>query len=65
MYEQEQAERLRERLQEAINKVPDRVRNGSIQATRSWMKQRAEAVKLLKKRNASGAELISAINALQ
>lgn len=64
-YDRDTVERHRKRLEEAINKVPERVRNGGIQATRSWMAQREQAVKLLKKRNASVGELISAIGSLQ
>lgn len=64
-YDQDTIERHRKRLEEAINTVPERVRNGSVQATRSWMAQREQAAKLLKKRNASVSELISAIGSLQ
>ena len=60
-----QKELFRKKLEERINKVPDRVRNGSIQATREWMKRRDEAVKLVKKPGTTVAQFISAISNLE
>lgn len=56
---------LRKQLGEQINKVPESVRNGSIQTTRSWVAQRNEAQKLLKKPNATATQLMSAINSIK
>lgn len=60
-----QKELFRKKLEERINKVPDRVRNGSIQATREWMRRRDEAVKLVKKPGVTVTQLISAISNLE
>lgn len=65
VYDAMQREIFRRRLEEQINKVPERILNSSIQATRSWMRQRDEAVKLLKKPNATVAQLIAAIQSIQ
>lgn len=64
-YEKDTIDLYRKRLEEAINRVPERVRNGSIQQTRSWMGVRKEATKVLNKRNATLSELMSAISSLQ
>ena len=64
-YEQEQAQRLRDELSQRMNKVPDRVKNGSVQAVREWVGRREEAAKLLKKRGATVTEYISAISRLE
>lgn len=65
MDEKQQRELFRNKLAERINKVPERVQNGSIQATREWMKRRDEAAKLLKKPGVSVSQLISAISSLE
>lgn len=64
-YDQEQIERLRGELLDAMNKVPDYVKNGSVQAVRNWMNAREDAGKLLKKRGATTSQYISAINSLK
>ena len=60
-----QKELFRKKLEERINKVPERVRNGSIQVTREWMKRRDEAVKLVRKPGATVAQFMSAISNLE
>jgi hypothetical protein len=60
-----QRELFRRKLEEQINKVPQHIQNASIQATRSWMRQRDAAAKLLKKPNVTVAQLISAIQSIQ
>ncbi len=56
---------LRKQLREQINKVPESVRNGSIQTTRSWVAQRNEAMKVLNKPNSTATQLMSAINSIK
>lgn len=56
---------LRKQLREQINKVPESVRNGSVQTTRSWVAQRNEAVKVLNKPNSTATQLMSAINSIK
>lgn len=60
-----QKEIFRKKLEEAINKVPPRIANGSIQATRNWVRDRDQAVKLLKKPGATVTQLMSAIQSLE
>jgi len=55
----------RQRLQEQIDKVPERVRNGSIQVTRDWMRQRERAMKVLKKSGSTVTELMTALQSIQ
>lgn len=57
-------EALRQRLQRAVNRVPERVQNGSVQATREWMDRREEAVRLLKK-NPTATQLLSMLGSLE
>lgn len=64
-YEQDQAERIRDRLRKAINAVPARVVNGSIQDTRDWLEVRKEAEKMLNKRSASVPQLLAMISRLE
>lgn len=64
-YEKEQAEIQRERLRSVINKVPDSVANGSIQATREWLRIRAQAEKLLKNPRATATQLMGMVSQLQ
>ena len=64
-YEQDQAERIRERLRATINKVPARVTNGSIQDTRAWLDLRKEAEKVLKSRSSSVPQLLAMISRLE
>ena len=65
MDDKQQREIFRRKVESAINKVPDRIRNGSIQATREWMKRRDEAAKLLKKPGATVSQLMSALTNLE
>lgn len=63
--EKDQLERLKEQLEAQINKVPDRIANGSIQETREWLAQRDEAKKLLRKSNINAGQILSMISRLQ
>lgn len=64
-YEQQQIQRLRQELQVRLNKVPDQVRNGSVQTVQNWMRLREESAKTLKKKNVTAAELMGAISRLE
>lgn len=64
-YDDQQVQRLRRELQDKLNKVPDHVRNGSVQTVKNWMRVRDESSKTLKKRNATSAELMGAISRLE
>jgi len=64
-YEQDQVERIRDRLRQAINTVPQRVTSGSVQDTRAWLEVRAEAEKMLKKKAASVAQLLAMISRVE
>jgi hypothetical protein len=64
-YEQHQVARLREELRVAVNKVPQGIQNGSVQATRAWLERRNGALKVLKKPNATETELRSALSSIQ
>lgn len=64
-FDKDQLERIKEKLEQQINKVPDRVRNGSVQATREWMRDRDEAVKMLRKTNVGAPALLAMISRLQ
>lgn len=64
-YEEETVERLKDELRIKINKVPPRIVNGGVMATRAWMEARAKAEKLLKKRGVTSSELISTISTLE
>lgn len=57
--------KLRAELQIQINKVPQRIQQGSINATRAWMAARQHAIKVLKKKSASSSDLQSALNSIQ
>lgn len=61
----DQTARLRQELQAKMNKVPDAVRNGSVQTVRNWMRIRTDAEKVLKKKSVTAAELIGAISRLE
>jgi hypothetical protein len=61
----DEIEAYKSRLSERINKVPARVNNGGIETTRAWMEARKRAEKLLKKRDATATQLISAISELE
>jgi ribosomal protein L17 len=63
--EKELIETYKQRLALAMNKVPQRVNNGSIETTRAWLESRKRAEKLLKKRDATATQLISAIGELE
>jgi hypothetical protein len=64
-YEKEQAEIQRARLREVMNKVPDSVTNGSVQATREWLRIRAQAEKLVKNPRATATQLMGMVSQLQ
>lgn len=64
-YDKDHIERLRQQLRQQMNKVPERVRGGSIQETRDWMQCRQEAEKLVKRTNAGAPELLGMISRLQ
>lgn len=64
-YERDTTEMLRKRLKEAMNHVPDSVRNGSVQETRSWLAMREEAVRMLRRPNATASELLGMIGRLK
>ena len=64
-YEKDQLERIKERLEQQIDKVPERVTNGSVQATRSWLKDREDAKKMLKRSGVGSSELLGMIERLQ
>jgi hypothetical protein len=64
-YEKEQADIQRARLREVMNKVPDKIASGSIQATREWLRLRAQAEKLVKNPRATATQLLGMIGQLQ
>lgn len=55
----------KEKLRALINKVPDRVRNGSINTTRDWLEKRATAEKMLNRPGVTATQLLGMINQLQ
>ncbi len=63
--DKEVIETYKSRLRERMNKVPQRVNNGGIETTRTWMEARKRAEKLLKRRDATATQLISAIGELE
>ena len=65
MEDKTQKELFRKKLEAVINKVPPRIANGSIQATRDWVRNRDQAVKLLKKPGATVTQLMPAIQTLE
>lgn len=65
MDDEQLKESLRQRLRQAINKVPERINSGSVQAVRSWMQSRNNAEKVLKKSNATVTQLMSAIESVK
>jgi hypothetical protein len=65
MDEQELKQSLRSQLSAAINKVPERINSGAVQETRNWMRTRNDAAKVLKKSNATVAQLMSAIESVK
>ena len=58
-------ERLKDQLRESVNKVPKRVTEGGVQATRQWLKQRDDALRTLKRVNVSAQELRAALGKIQ
>jgi len=64
-YEQDQSDRIRDRLRKAINTVPKRVTNGNVQDTRAWLEVRAEAEKMLNKKAASVPQLLAMISRVE
>ncbi len=64
-YAEEQLERAKARLKEALKKVPDRVMSAGVMETRAWMQTREEAEKLLKKRGVGIAELMGMADRLK
>lgn len=65
MNDKEQLEHFRQKLRDRMNRVPEKVSNGSVQMTRSWMANRTRAEKLVKKTNVTIAELMAAISSLE
>jgi hypothetical protein len=63
--EKDQLELLRERLEAQINKVPQRVANGSVQETRGWLQAREEAKKMLRKSGVNAAQILSMLSRLR
>ncbi len=63
--DKEVIETYKSRLRERMNKVTQRVNNGGIETTRTWMEARKRAEKLLKRRDATATQLISAIGELE
>lgn len=61
----QQMQRLQQELREKMNRVPDHVRNGSVQAVRNWMRLREDATKIAKKKGVTAAELAGAISRLE
>jgi len=55
---------LRARLREQVNKVPHSIVNGSVQATRLWLKQREAAVKVLNNPRSTTTQILSAIQSI-
>lgn len=64
-YEKEQVDIQRSRLREVMNKVPPSIAGGSVQATREWLRIRAQAEKLAKNPRATATQLMGMINQLQ
>lgn len=60
-----QKELFRKKLEEQINKVPERVQHGSIQVTREWVKKRDAALKILKKPGSTVPQLMAALASIQ
>ena len=60
-----QRELFRKKLEERINKVPERIANGSIQDTREWMRKRDAALKILKKPGSTVPQLLAAISSIE
>jgi hypothetical protein len=65
MRDEPEIERLRERLKDKMRSPPQRIINGSIQATRAWVDARKRAEKILNKSNATSTQLLSAISSLE
>jgi len=63
-YERQTVEALRQRLRQQVNKVPESIASGSIQATRLWVKQREAAVKVLNNPRSTATQLQSAIQSI-
>ena len=64
-YDKDQVVLFKARLREIINKVPDRVKSGSVQTTRDWLEKRAAAEKMLKRPGVTATQLMGIINSLQ
>ena len=64
-YEKEQVDIQRQRLREVMDKVPSKVASGSVQATREWLRIRAQAEKLVKNPRATATQLMGLISQLQ
>lgn len=65
VYERNTIDSLRQRLREQVNKVPQSIASGSIQATRQWVKQREAAVKVLNNPRSTATQLLSAIESIK
>lgn len=59
--EDKEKERLRAKLNELTAKIPESVRNGSIQQVRDYKESFIKAVKILNKRNSSIPDLHSMV----
>lgn len=57
-------EYLRRKLREQLKKAPSSLATASVQTIREYKRRHAEATKLLQSRNATEAELASAIKAV-
>lgn len=53
------------KLSKLVNKVPESVKSGSVQATRNWMEHQSKGRKVLAKKTSSRQDLQSAISQLE
>lgn len=65
MDDQKVIEELRNKLREAVKRVPARINGASIQAVREYKDSHKKAVKLIEKKGAKETELRSALVAVQ
>lgn len=61
-HDEQEAERLRGILRNALRKVPERINSASVKAVRDYKDAYKRAVKVVDKRNATPSELQSMIN---
>lgn len=64
-YETQEWHRLRARLTELCNKCPKSVWSASIQATIKWKQSLKRCKKILEKKSATNAEMVSAVNEME